>query len=101
MYAEVHVNIGAAYLKEKNMEMAKHHFEESLRYRQVGTAHVNLAVLALQEASKTFNRSEGLAALSKAKAHCEKALALNDTQQSKAAAQRLLQDIDTMIRRSS
>jgi tetratricopeptide (TPR) repeat protein len=54
MYAEVHVNIGAVYAKDNaNLELAKHHFELAIGYRpdNMGTAYVNLALLALRKGS--------------------------------------------------
>jgi tetratricopeptide (TPR) repeat protein len=100
MYSEVHINIGAAQIKNRNMEEAKYHFEQALGYRQIGKAYVNLAVLALQKASMTRDPSEGIAALQEAKIHCEKALALNDDPQSTVTANRLIDDIDRMLQQS-
>lgn len=97
MYAEVHVNIGAVYVKEKNTGKARYHFEKALQHRQVGTAHVNLALLALQQGSKTINPTSGYSALKDAKIHCEKAIELNDNEQSKSAALRLLEDINKIL----
>jgi tetratricopeptide (TPR) repeat protein len=99
-YSEVHINIGAAQIKNRNMEEAKYHFEQALGYRQIGKAYVNLAVLALQKASMTMDPSEGIAALQEAKIHCEKALALNDDRQSTVTANRLIDDIDRMLQQS-
>lgn len=101
MYAEVHVNIGAVYVKDRNIEMAKHHFEQALRYRQLGTAHVNLALLALQKGSLTMDPTAGIAALEEAKEHCEKAIELNDSAESKKMAIHLLKDIDRMLRQAT
>jgi tetratricopeptide (TPR) repeat protein len=100
MYSEVHINIGAAQIKNRNMEEAKYHFEQALGYRQIGKAYVNLAVLALQKASMTRDPSEGIAALQEATIHCEKALALNDDHQSTVTANRLIDDIDKMLQQS-
>ena len=90
-YAEVHVNIGAVYIKDRNIEMAKHHFEQAL---QVGTAHVNLALLALQKGSQTMDPMAGIAALEEAKEHCEKAIALDNSVESTKRALHLLGDIN-------
>jgi len=100
MYSEVHINIGAAQIKNRNTKEAKYHFEQALGYRQIGKAYVNLAVLALQKASMTRDPSEGIAALQEAKIHCEKALALNDDHQSTVTANRLIDDIDRMLQQS-
>ena len=100
MYSEVHINIGAAQIKNRNMEEARYHFEQALGYRQIGKAYVNLAVLALQKASMTMDPSEGIAALQGAKILCEKALALNDDPQSTVTANRLIDDIDRMLQQS-
>jgi tetratricopeptide (TPR) repeat protein len=51
-YAEVYCNMGACEIKLRNREMAQHYFELALRRRTIGTAHVNLALLALQQGTK-------------------------------------------------
>jgi tetratricopeptide (TPR) repeat protein len=99
-YSEVHINIGAAHLKNRNMEDANYHFEQALGYRQIGKAYVNLAVLALQKASMT-RVGVSIAALQEAKTYCGKALALNDDPQSTVMANRLVDDIDRMLQQSS
>ena len=100
-FAEVHVNIGSVYVKDQNKEMAKHYFEQALTFRPMGTAHVNLALLALQKGSNTMDPRAGTACLEEAKNHCEKAVGLNDDTQAKQMATRLLEDIDQMLRQST
>lgn len=97
MYAEVHVNIGAVYFKENNTVLARHHFEQALKHRQVGTAYVNLALIALKEGSKTMNPRAGMSALREAKNQCVKAIELGDSPQSNAMATDLLEKIEGMM----
>jgi tetratricopeptide (TPR) repeat protein len=100
-YAEVHVNIGGIYTKFGDREQAKREFETALRYRSIGTAHVNLALLSLQEGSRTMDPTTGLNALNTAKKHCQEAIALNDDRQSGITATRLLGDIDNMLEQAN
>lgn len=97
-YAEVFVNMGAIQLKMKNREMAKHYFKEAINNRKIGTAYVNLALLALQEGSQSTDPQAGLTALTEAKDLCELATELKDDKQSLSAAAKLLQDIDIMLK---
>lgn len=106
LYAEVHVNMGAAHLKQKNAALAKFHFEQALKYRSVDTAHVNLALLALQEGSRISDPNKGIAALTNAKWHCEQALQLkkkgkdnSSNPQTQTTAMHLLEDIQRMFAR--
>jgi tetratricopeptide (TPR) repeat protein len=57
LYAEVHVNMGAIYTKLKDRNKAKQNFQKALFHRQLGSAHVNLALLALADGQ--MSRSEG------------------------------------------
>ena len=99
-YAEVHVNMGAIFLRKGDAEQAQHHFDEALQHRQMGTAHVNLAVLQLQQASSLTSPQAGLECLQVAKEHCQKAMALNDDPRSLETATRLLADIDRMLQQA-
>jgi tetratricopeptide (TPR) repeat protein len=99
-YAEVFVNMGAIQLKSKNREMAKHYFKEAIKYRKIGTAYVNLALLALQEGSQSGDPQVGLNALREAKDLCEKATELEEDKQSVATAAKLLDDIDIMLKQT-
>ena len=59
----------------------------------MGTAHLNLALLELSAAS----RGGGImppSALSKARGHCERAIALNDDDNAVVGARRVLRDIE-------
>jgi tetratricopeptide (TPR) repeat protein len=96
-YAEVFVNMGAIQLKSKNREMAKHYFKEAIKYRKIGTAYFNLALLVLQEGSQSTDPQVGLNALKEAKDLFEKAIELEDDKQSVATAAKLLDDIDIML----
>ena len=97
MYAEVLVNMGAAHLKDKNVELARLHFEKALKHRQVGAAHVNLALLDLQKASTIRDPKAGMEVVMSAKSHCEEAMKVNDTEESMKTATRLLNDINGML----
>ena len=101
MFAEVHVNIGAVYFKNiQNEELAKHHFELAIGYRPVGTAYVNLALIALRKGSNagTSDPAVGRACLEEARSCLEKAIELNDSEQSKTAALKLLEDVEAIMR---
>lgn len=47
--AEVYVNIGNIYSQQKDIKNAKKYFTTALEHRNIGTAHVNLALIALSE----------------------------------------------------
>ncbi len=101
MFAEVHVNIGAVYFKDiQNEAKAKHHFELAIGYRPVGTAYVNLALIALRKGANvgSSDPATGRACLEEARTHLEKAIELNDTEQSKTAATRLLEDVEAITK---
>lgn len=100
-YAEVHVNMGAIYIKKGDSDSAKESFNEALKHREIGTAHVNLAVLQLQLASSLISPQAGLECLQVAKGHCQKAVALNDDPPSFETASRLLVDIDRMMNQAA
>ena len=83
MYAEVHVNIGAVYAKDNaNIELAKHHFELAIGYRpnNMGTAYVNLALLALRKGSSigADNPKIGIQCLEEAESYLNSAINLKD-----------------------
>lgn len=104
-YAEVHVNMGAIHLRQKAPEQAKYHFGEALKHRQLGTAHVNLAVLTLQEASSSTSPQRGLDCVNNARNHCVEAIRLFEDEggqeASAGAAARLLGDIDKMLQQAN
>jgi tetratricopeptide (TPR) repeat protein len=104
-YAEVHVNMGASYLRLQDSQKAEHHFSQALTHRSMGTAHVNLAVLALQSLAQVQDQVQGLEILDRAKRHCLDALQLenddddddDDDPQATKTALRLLGDIERML----
>lgn len=101
MYSEVYVNLGSIYFasKERNLEKSRYYFEKAVEARpDLGTAHVNLALLELQEASQIVSDpKEGINKLLKAKSHCQEAIKWHDDKQSFEAAMRLLGQIDGML----
>jgi len=102
MFAEVHVNIGAVYFKNlQDEDLAKHHFELAIGYRPVGTAYVNLALIALRKGSKagTSDPATGRKCLEEARSKLEKAIELDDSEQSKTMALQLLQDVEAIMSR--
>ena len=100
-YAEVHVNMGAIYIKKGSVDLAEDSFNEALKHRQIGTAYVNLAVLQLKKASSSISPQEGLHCLQTAKEHCQEAILLNDEPRSFGTATRLLADIDRMMNQAA
>lgn len=109
MYAEVYGNMGALYLRKQQWDVAREHLQQALQYRpKFGTAHVNLAVVALQQASTMpsatssySDANEAISLIQSAQKHCNDALECNTDPRSVAMAQRLLQDIDKMLSSSS
>ena len=99
-YAEVHGNIGAIYTKLKQKVEARKNFEIALNYREIGSAHVNLALLTLAEGQLSSDPRVGLRALNEAKEHCRKAVELDDDINSVNGATRLLGDIEKMLQRA-
>lgn len=101
-YAEVYGNMGALYLRQQNYEAARHHLLKALSYRpKLGTAHVNLAVVALQQASMANPPNSGRQLVEQAQEHCQDALEANADPRSVAMAKRLLEDIHRMLSSSS
>ena len=123
MYAEVHVNMGAIYMRQRNWTEARKNFEIALGFREdMSSAHVNLAVLVLSETQASSSMSlytakansgvddpkkHVIETLQEARSHCQRALdiSLNSHHQndvhSRNAATRLLRDIDEMLRQPS
>lgn len=109
-YAEVHVNRGAIFLRQGETASAQEEFEAALEHRPtMGTALVNLAVLALQQASQSQSPQVGLECLETAQFYCQKVLdaaaaslpSPDQDPQSVATATRLLKDIQQMIDQSN
>lgn len=99
MYAEVYGNMGALYLRQQDYAKAREHLRQAITYRpKLGTAHVNLAVVSLQEASSLTDAVQARILVEDAKQHCTTALSCNADPRSVAMARRLLDDIQRMLR---
>lgn len=91
---------------ETKMELrvkAKHAFQEAVKYRpSLGSAWVNLALLTLAEGKEMGNDPANVEkALKEARQCCERALGMdNEDEQSRALANKLIGDIDSMMRQS-
>lgn len=96
-FAEVHVNVGAINFKLKNMAEAKRNFQKALSFREMGSAHINLALLALAEGKASIDPSDGIDALKTAQIHCQRVLQLNDDKAAVPMAEKLLRDIEIML----
>ena len=119
LFAEVHVNIGAIHARRKDRALARHHFEEAVRHREVGTARVNLALIALAEGSKAVRQPGApplpppqqqqqqqqqqqpqlvsLQSIREAKEHCLKAIEADSDANSVTTARRILADVEDML----
>ena len=110
LYAEVHVNMGAIHAKLKDRPKAKKSFQIALRYRELGSARVNLALLALADGQLSLDPRDGVIALKEARMHCLKALEINvnddsgdgngDAHSSVNGARRLLKDVENMLQQA-
>jgi hypothetical protein len=93
--------MGALYLRLQDSSLAEYHFAQALTHRSLGTARVNLAVLALQSLAQVQDQAQGLEILGRAKTHCLDALQLDndddDDPQASKTALRLLGDIERML----
>ena len=114
--AEVHANMGAIFamqgkgseisthLKTKFRSQAKESFQMAVQFRpSLGSAWVNLALLVLAEGKELGNsigeRAQVLYSLKEARQCCERALGMdNEDEQSRSLANKLIGDIDSMIR---
>jgi len=104
MYAEVHVNMGAIYMKLKDWTKARNNFKRAIDHRRRGkddddddennvrsaaSAHVNLALCLLAErqelslkgaagattgGTSALDRSRDVSALQEARYHCQRAM---------------------------
>jgi tetratricopeptide (TPR) repeat protein len=97
-FAEVHVNVGAINVKLKNMKEAKRNFQKALSFREMGSAHINLALLALAEGKASVNPVDGIEALKIARIHCQRVMELNDDNAAIQIAEKLLRDIQLMLK---
>ncbi|KAL3816903.1 hypothetical protein ACHAXA_006979 [Cyclostephanos tholiformis] len=120
LYAEVRSNMGAVYAMEsgdlanderkrgESRRMAKHSFGEAVKYRPgLGSAWVNLALLILSEGKEIDGydhdgRMGVTNALVEARQCCVRAMGMdNDDERSRSLANKLIGDIDTMLRQQS
>ncbi|KAL7501438.1 hypothetical protein ACHAWT_010407 [Skeletonema menzelii] len=111
LYAEVYANTAAIYAMQgkgdnidgKEMRArAKEAFQQALKYRpSLGSGWVNLALIQLAE-GKEFGANEQdkvKSVLKEARSCCERALGLdNDDERSRSLANKLIGDIDTMLK---
>ncbi|KAL9187061.1 hypothetical protein ACHAXT_010781 [Thalassiosira profunda] len=115
LYAEVYANVGALYAmqgkgsvgqdqKSELRQKAKDAFSEAVRYRpSLGSAWVNIALLTLAEGKDLGNGEPAKVqdALKEARQCCERALGMdNDDEQSRALANKLIADVDNMMKQS-
>lgn len=121
LYAEVHVNMGAIFMKWKNWSEARTNFEKALNYREdnMASAHVNLALLILAEGRQQAAMSSSSLSqassqkemndisrqcLKQAWGHCEQALSSvkqdDDMVHSatRMTATRIMTDIEAMLK---
>lgn len=116
LYSEIHANMGAIYamqgkgtdisdeLKAELRIKAKDAFKEAVNYRpSLGSAWVNLSLLILAEGKELGNslneQSKVKNALNEARQCCERALGMdNDDERSRALANKLVGDIDSMMK---
>jgi len=92
-YAEVLVNMGTIYAKRRDKERARGFFKRALGLRELGSAHLNLALLELAAGGEARTGQMPIDVLERAEWHCKRAIALRDEPGSFAVAQRVLQDI--------
>ncbi|KAL7531902.1 hypothetical protein ACHAWF_003947 [Thalassiosira exigua] len=116
LYAEVHANMGAIYAmqgkgvdisneqKKNARTKAKEAFKEAVRYRpSLGSAFVNLALLTLAEGKELGNDEPARVerTLQEARQCCERALGMdNEDERSRALANKLIGDINSMVRKA-
>ena len=116
LYAEVFANMAAIYAMQgkgadadnnnvDSSEMrvkAKEAFQQALAYRpSLGSAWVNLALLQLAEGKElgAHEQEKVKRVLKEARSCCERALCLdNDDERSRSLANKLIGDIDTMLK---
>lgn len=124
LYSEVHANMGAIYamqgkggsssettttnidVKTQLRAQAKESFQIAVKYRpSLGSAWVNLALLLLAEGKELGNsssaelQSQVMHSLKEARQCCERALGMdNEDERSRSLANKLIGDIDSMIR---
>lgn len=100
-FAEVKVNMGSIKAKKKQHAAAKALFEEAIQARELGIAHVNLALVILSEASERIGATGEMpsSAVADAASHCRRALELQDDDRSCAIATRVLEDLEKKMRK--
>jgi tetratricopeptide (TPR) repeat protein len=113
LYAEVYANMGAVYAMQgkgdidydTKLEMrtkAKSAFQMAVQYRPgLGTAWVNLALIMLAEGKEMGGSDDVGKILQEARSCCVRALGMdNEDDRSRALANKLVNDIDTMIKQT-
>lgn len=100
LYAEVHVNMGAIYIKSENNLKAKESFNTALKYREIGSAYVNLALLTLSEGRRSQNPIDGIKALREADIFCQRALDLKEDPRTSETATMLSRNIQQMLEKA-
>ena len=111
LYAEVYANTAAIYAMQgkagdndcKEMRAkAIEAFQQALKYRpSLGSAWVNLALLQLAEGKElgANEQDKVKGVLKEARSCCERALGLdNDDERSRSLANKLIHDVDTMLK---
>lgn len=95
-YAEVLVNMGTIFARRRDRARAQEFFAQALRSREIGSAHLNLALVELADAAEASRASGRMPqeALDKAAAHCRRAIELRDDPNSIGRAQSVLCDIE-------
>lgn len=114
LQAEVHANMGAIYAVQGSKSSTQEHrvnsrtkakdaFQEAVKYRpSLGSAWVNLALLTMAEGKEMGNDPTNVErALKEARRCSERALGMdNEDEQSRGLANKLIGDIDSMMRQS-
>lgn len=105
LYAEVQANVGAVHAAEGRRDEARQAFSKAVERRpDLGSAWVNLALLMLADAKERSGAMSGdssadEAALREARSCCVRALGMdNDDERSRALANKLVGDIDKMLK---
>jgi len=93
-YAEVLVNMGTIYARRQEAVPARDLFERALRSRDIGSAHLNLALLDLAAGAEPISGHMRIDVLERAEKHCRRTIELRDDPNSFAVAQRVLRDIE-------
>ena len=113
LYAEVFANMGALYAMEAKdanagtrkelRDKAKSSFRKAVEYRPgLGSAWVNLALIIMADRKESVDALAVENVLEKARSCCERALGLdNDDERSRSLANKLIGDIDIMMKQNN